>query len=397
MQTRLALGAILTALLASALVAACGDDGDGDAPADAADAARSHAAAELAARIMRIGEPIGTIVDSEVGAVVPGLQAALNPDAVAAIGSAVEDGDEQLTLIAETADLTVEEFTALWETDRAGAFARFADGLDAAEDPAAVRDGLFLARLAKLPVHPDGALIGTGRIDRPDGTHSFFLIYDVAGESVAIEEAVGRQLDQSPWQVTGGQSRADLALVRFQSTVTADIQGLAWVQPIASSSLLEAAATSDEDADEAAPTPARSFASVLYLIETQPAVPPDEASFTLPAGRPLPEGFPAPFLLDEGKTVTELIWNSAPGGSTYQMTILTSESAFEVADVYRDRLTLAGWDLTDDQAIGFATVLQFASDDGAVQGSVALDAFADDQERTEIVVRLQASTRAPTN
>ena len=394
MQTRLALGAILTVLLASALVAACGDDGDND---PAADAARSRAAAELAARILRIGEPVGTVVDSEVGAVVPGLQTALNPDAVGTISNAVEDGDELLTLIAETADLTVEEFAALWEIDRPDAFARFAAGLAAAEDPAAVRDELFLGQLAELPVHPDGALIGTGRIDRPDGTQGFFLIYDVAGETVAIEETVGRQLDQSPWQVTGGQSTADLAVVRFQSTVTADVQGLAWVQPIASSSLLEAAAASDDDEGADAAAPARLFSSVLYLIETQPAVPPDEASFTLPAGRPLPESFPAPFLLDEGKTVTEFTWNSVPGGSAYQMTILTSESAFEVADVYRDRLTLAGWDLTDDQAIGFATVLQFASDDGAVQGSVALDAFADDAQLTEIVVQLQVSTRAPTN
>ena len=388
MQTRLALGAILTALLAAALLAACGGDDDGDGEADGA--AGSIAAAELAARILRIGEPVGTVVDSQVGAIVPGLQATLNPDAVTAIDNAVEEGGEQLALIAETADRTVEAFSALWATDRAGAFALFAAGLDASEDPAAVRDALFLGQLSALPVHPRGVLIGTGRIRRPDGTQGFFLIYDVGGDTVATEGTVGRQLDQSPWQVTGGQSTADLAVVRFQSTVAADIQGLAWVQPIASSSLLEA----DPDSEAA---PGAAFSSVVYLVETQPPVPPDEQAFTLPTGRPLPESFPAPFLLDEGKTVTELTWNSVPGGSAYQMTILTSESAFDVADGYRDRLELAGWDLTDDQAIGFATVLQFASEDGAVQGSVALDAFADDDALTEIVVQLQASARAPTN
>lgn len=393
MQTRLARSAALTALvsalLATALIAACGDGGDAES-----DAGASAAAAELAARILGIGEPVGTIVDSEVGSVVAGLQAALNPDAVTTISNAVEDGGEQLTLIAETADRSVEEFSALWETERASAFALFVAGLDAAEDPAAVRDGLLLGQLSALPVHPDGALIGTGRISRPDGTRGFFLVYDVVGDSAGIEGAVGRQLDQSPWQVTGGQSSGDLAVVRFQSTVTADIQGLAWVQPIASSSLLEAAAASEADAADAA---ARTFSSVLYLVETQPPAPLDQQSFALPVGRPLPEGFPAPFLLDEDKTVTELTWNSAPGGSAYQMTILTSESGLEAAEDYRARLELAGWDLTDDQAIGFATVLQFASADGAVQGSVALDAFAEDETFTEIVVQLQSNSRAPTN
>ena len=86
-----------------------------------------------------------------------------------------------------------------------------------------------------------------------------------------------------------------------------------------------------------------------------------------------------------------------PGGSAYQMTILTSESSFEVADGYRDRLDVAGWDLVDDQAIGFATVLKFASGGGAVHGSVALDVFAGDETLTEIVVQLQASRGAPPN
>ncbi len=391
MQTRLALGATIIALLATALVAACG----GDAGTDA-EAGRELARAEFAARILRIGEPFGTVVSSEVGAIVPGLQAALNPDAITTINNAIEDGDDRLALIAETADRTVEEFAALWETDRAAAFTLFAAGLDASEDPTAVRNELFLGQLTALPVHPDGALVGSGLIARPDGTQGFFLVYDVAGDTVGIEETVARQLDQSPWQVTGGQSAADLAVVRFQSTVTADIQGLAWVQPIAFSSLLEAAVANSE-AGDATVAPVGPLSSVLYLVETQPTLPSDEESFALPAGRPLPDGFPAAFLLDEGKTITELAWNSVPGGSAYQVTILTRESAFEVADVYRDRLALEGWDLTDDQAIGFATVLQFASDDGAVQGSVSLDAFADDDQFTEIVVQLQTSSRAPTN
>ena len=64
-----------------------------------------------------------------------------------------------------------------------------------------------------------------------------------------------------------------------------------------------------------------------------------------------------------------------------------------MADLYRDRIEDQGWDLTDDQAIGFATILSFASDDGAVQGTLSVDAFEDDDDFTEIVVQLQATSR----
>jgi hypothetical protein len=397
MQTRLALRAMLLVALLSALLAACGgDDGEGDEDAPAS----SGAAGELAARILRIGEPVGTAVDSEVSALVSGLQAALNPDAITAINIAVEAADERLTLIAETAGVTTEQFAASWASDRDAAFALFAGGLRIAEDPSAIRDELFLAPLVALPVHPDGALLGSGRIDRPDGTKGFFLIYDVSGATVAVEETVARQLDQSPWQVTGGQSTEDLAIVQFQSTVSADLQGIAWVQPIDASSALEAEAAAADGADgsdEAAAPLEGPFASVLYLIETEPPIAADEPDFALPVGRPLPGNFPATFLLDDSKTITQLAWNTVPGGSAYQVTILTRESAFDVADVYRDRFELEGWDLTGDDAVGFATVLQFASDDGAVQGSVSLDAFAADDTYTEIVVQVQATSRAPVN
>ena len=130
----------------------------------------------------------------------------------------------------------------------------------------------------------------------------------------------------------------------------------------------------------------------MYLIETQPLTPPDETAFALPTTRPLPEAFPAPFLIDEAKVVTELAWDSLPGGSAYQLTLLTEESSFDVADSFRELLDSEGWDLTDDQAIGFATVLQFASDDGRVQGTARMDAFAEDDDYTEIVLQLQATT-----
>ncbi len=392
MRTRLLVGVAFPMLLLAALVSACGGDDDGEADL----AAQEAQAAALAARILGIGEPVGTIVDSQIAGLVPGLQAALNPDVVLTIDNAVEDGDERLTLIAETAGVTIEEFRTEWEADRSAAFARFAAGLAAAEDGERVRDDLFIDELTALPVHPQGVLLGSGRLDRADGSQGFFLVYDVAEDTVAVEETVSRQLDESPWQVMAGQSSEEVAVLRFQSTVNGDVGGIVWVQPLPEGTVGTVRAGSAGD-DEAAEETLRPETAVLYFIETSPAIGADDSPFALPPGRPLPDGFPGEFLVGPDMTVTEVAWNTVPGGSAYQLTILTRQSAFDVVDAYRASLVTRGWELAGDQAVGFATILSFASTDGAVQGTISVDAFAADEDYTEIVVQLQTLSGAGDN
>ena len=107
----------------------------------------------------------------------------------------------------------------------------------------------------------------------------------------------------------------------------------------------------------------------------------------------MPDGFPAAFLLEGEQTVVELLWNSVPGGSAYQLQVLTRASSFDVVDIYRNRIEDEGWEVTSDQAIGFATVLNFASDDGVVQGTASFDSFEDDDDFTQIVLQLQTTSR----
>ena len=201
---------------------------------------------------MSVGEPLGTIVESRSAGIVPGLQLALNPTAVIAISSAVESADERLTPIAELADLTPEEFSALWESDRADAFARFAAGIAASEDPAATADDLFIDLPVALPVHPDGMLLGSVLTRRINGELAFFIVYDTPGPQVDAELLVSEQLDQSPWQVTGGRSSEDLGFFQYQNTISADISGFVWIlprtpDPDASSGEAEADSTADAD------------------------------------------------------------------------------------------------------------------------------------------------------
>ena len=391
-------GAVLAALLPM-LAIACrgGDDSAAEEPTDLPD--------DFAARVLQLGEPVDTVLETRQGALVPGLQAILNPEPMTTIGIAVEAGDERLTLIAETVGLTADEFRAAWEDDRASAFALFASGLRDADDPQAIRDQLFLSTIAALPVHPDGVLVGSSRIDNPDGSQRYIIVYDLVGNGSEIEQTVARQLDQSPWQATGGQSSEEISIVQFQSTISADVQGVAWVQPIASSATLEAAAaaaaaadddaTDDDASGDAAATLEGPFVSLLYLIQALPPSTAEPSPFELPVGRPLPQGFPAAFLIDADMTIVNSAWSTQPGGKVYRLTILTVGSNFDLAESYRERIEAEGWELTSDEAVGFATLLAFASEDDGLLGQVELDAFAEDDSYAQIVIDVQVSSRSP--
>ena len=382
---RALLPAGLAALLALLALACRGGDGDDAAPPP-------DPANDFAARVLQIGEPVGVTLDTRDGELVSGLQAILNPEAVATIGRAVEDGGDRLALIAETAGMTAEEFSAAWEADRGDAFARFASGLRDAEDPDAVRDELFI-EIAALPVHPDGVLVGSGRIDNPDGSQRYFLVFDLVAEPAAVERTITRQLDQSPWQVTGGQSSDEIAIVQFQSTTSADIQGAAWVQPIASSATLEAAARAAAG-DDAAVAPEGPLSGLLYLIQSLPPEAAEPPEFVLRASRPLPPAFPAAFLVDDGMTVTGTAWSTQPGATAFRVTALVAGSGFDLAESYRERIEAEGWELTGDEAVGFATVLGFASDSDGIEGRVEIDAFEEDEGYTQVVITVQASSRS---
>ena len=397
MRPALTAGAAVLALLLAALIAACQD---GDEPESEPSAADATAGAAVAARLMTVGEPLGTVVESRSEAIVPGLQVALNPTIVAVISSAVEAADERLTPIAEVAGLEPAAFAELWAADRNDAFARFAAGIAASEDPAATADELFIDLPVALPVHPEGKLLGSVLTRRTNGELAFFIVYDTPGAQIDAEGLVGEQVDQSPWQVTGARSNEDLGFFQFQNTISADVSGFAWIlprtpDPAAVETDESAAGDAAEDGD-ATPAETGPASTVIYLIQTQPAIPEEEPPFELPEyGRPLPDRFPAASLLEGDQTVTALFWSSQPGVSGYQLTVLAAGSSFDIADLYRERIAAEGWEITEDQAVGFSTILEFASEDRSLQGSASFDTFEEDEAYTQITLQIQSAGTSP--
>ncbi len=224
--------------------------------------------------------------------------------------------------------------------------------------------------LTTIPVYAGSKLQGSFRLERPDGTIAFFLLYDAPGTPEDVEGSLAKLVNESPWQTVGGQSSDAVAALRFQNTNSSDVSGTVAIQPAQVAS------------------GAKPLTSVIYIMEVEPSTPPKNTPYTLPAARPLPESFPADFVLD-GMTPIQVQWASVPQGKSYQVRLLTKQSALDVTEQYKDRFQKAGWTISSDDARGFATALEFTKDDGTSQASISVDAFDGDAAYTEAAVQLR--------
>ena len=301
-----------------------------------------------------------------------------------------------------------------------------------------------------LLVHPDGVLLGSYHVRRRDGTNEIWIMFDVPGGDAEVAAAVQQQMDETPWQVTGGQSNELISAVLFQSTMSGEIEGFVAVQALPSTPtfsvtverdgervelelargasspeldlryrelgeglevtevLSEVAfeegdlivavgdqVVSDErelfEALRALAGTGELHSSVLYRLTIQALSAPAEAVFVLPTARPLPKGFPATFLVSAGLTPVDVNWANQVEGEIYQVMLVTTRSTFEIAEEYRELLDAAGWELTDDQAQGFGTILSFEDAGGGYAGIANIDQFPADESLNSVTIQIQAT------
>lgn len=302
--------------------------------------------------------------------------------------------------------------------------------------------------IISIPVPPEAVLLGSYDIRRRDGTHEIWLAFDVPGLDTEVEQTLRRLLDETPWQVTGGQSNELFGAVSFQSTMSGDIEGFVTVQALPSAptftvtveragevleleiprgafipeidaryrvlrggleitdvlsddqlqegDLLTAvgsqAVASERDlfgAFRALGQVGESRTAALYSLTILSPSTVTEPEFVIPRPRPVPEEFPADFLLSEDLSVVEVNWNNDASGDIYQITMVTERSAFEVADDFREAIDAAGWTLTGDEAQGFGTLLGFEDPPSGIVGAASIDEFESDDQLNAVILQVQ--------
>ncbi|MBX7110870.1 MAG: hypothetical protein K1X87_03360 [Dehalococcoidia bacterium] len=301
---------------------------------------------------------------------------------------------------------------------------------------------------------PNAKLVGSARVTRVDGLHTFFLMYEVKQDEPAVSEAARGLFDETPWQIVGGQSSDGVTAYRFQSTRSSDLVGTVVVQPLASTETFEVVisrggkekkltlhrhaftpvlgAELDEreggvvvsrlgagegsnaglqEGDRVVKIGGKSIdnlasvsdalrqlgdgkdpvTSVMYVMQISPANP-IVSPYVLPDPRPIPRSFGnvAPYLVLDRTIPIAVQWSVEAQGSTYQFVLLSEATLTDVADNYRNVLKRQNLAITSDAAQGTGTTIEFSTPDNSMQGSVEVDSFVQDDHYTQISITVQA-------
>lgn len=307
-----------------------------------------------------------------------------------------------------------------------------------------------------LPVHPKARLIGSSHLHQPDGSDLVWLMYDVDGDLATVSQTVTDQLNQSPWQVTAGRGEDTARLLRFQNSRLVDLQGSATIRilpardsyrltvsrggkemtlTVKATALAPSIGETQPDltvtrvgvgpvqeagvqkgdkvvrVNDTAVKTQTALASALatavssgatktavtYILANRapggatPAAPPVIA---LPQqALPLPSTFPAAQAW-QGLVVIGYQWEQQQGQKAYRAAMVSKEPSTAVANRLRDGLKAAGWEVTGDQPVGFATQLQIAHQGQGLVGQVTIDQLPQDSAYIQVVVEIQGAPAA---
>ena len=306
-----------------------------------------------------------------------------------------------------------------------------------------------------LPIAANARLIGSTHIQGGDGGSLVLVMYEVDQDMSTLAEALSKQLDQSPWQVTGAQGQATQRVLGFRNTRN-DLEGSVTVrlQPqvdaysltvsrggkdvtvrmkiTALAPSVGAATQPDLTIVRVEPGPAQVAglqagdkilrvndttvknpqelaaalavtvvagsprSSVAYLLAQAPS--PDQAAraSAFVAPQPplvLPANFPAAQAW-QGLTVVDYATGQVERGRAYNLRLVSKDPAAAVANRVRDGLKAAGWTIVSDTPQGFATQLEVANQAQGLVGQVAIDHLEGDSAYIQVVVRIQSGTPA---
>jgi len=304
--------------------------------------------------------------------------------------------------------------------------------------------------LIAFPVHPEGELLGSYLLRRVDGSQITWLFYDVPESSVGdTMDVVSGQLDASPWQVLSRSGSRSNRILGFENTRNEDITGNAIVEPVAQSEeftlvverddeevtltlpraasvpLIEASYNNGLLVEDVFPGFAQDAGlqegdqivrvgetevsdaqdlhralqglnsgagtvSLLYLIQFAPPPQVEPPPFVTADGLALPSEFPAQEAWD-GLLLDSYEVSRDASGRYFFAALFSEDTPTAVANVVRDGLQAAGWEITSDEAAGFGTNLEYVHEDDGLVGVASIDESALDETLTQVLVQIQTA------
>jgi hypothetical protein len=231
-----------------------------------------------------------------------------------------------------------------------------------------------------FPVMDKSKIVASFELNSDEGVN-YFVVLSGNYDPQEVYDFYLASLDKTPWQVEIARAGSDFTGVRFSRPDNPDVQGDLRVH--------------HSDLDDATIT----YVSFEDIGKKSSGTKPSE-TYTLPASRALPPGFPSDIPIYKGKSaesvVTDTYFERRQGGRNFIVSYLTKDSQGDVLSYYRDEFGKRGWNVSD----GTSTTSRFAisidfndGNQGEISGSVRADAFEEDSSYTQIDLVLQVSGR----
>jgi hypothetical protein len=259
-------------------------------------------------------------------------------------------------------------------SDRAGAnVASVIDVFGAAQGGQSVRlEGEAPAALPDdLPVYPGADVLSS--LAQTNGDDAVYLIvYDTEARLDDVSTYYADAFGADPWQIDLGQAATESAALQFSKIDDPDIEGQV---------LLGASVDGD----------VTTIFLIVQLIGGADEI--EFPPFEPPVTKPLPEGFPDAIPPYPDGIVTQTVFQRAPQGDTYGLTIITQDEAESALEFYRSEFEGMGWTVGEGDPGGSgledATAISFESDDGTLSGTIAAGTFVEDRNYAQIELQVR--------
>lgn len=232
------------------------------------------------------------------------------------------------------------------------------------------------------PLYPDARLVVSARQPAPGDDFEtapgaepgavarpllYFIVLDTGDDRAEVFSFYEEALDADPWQLQSSFSTEQLDTLQFFDVEDVDIAGAVSI------------ATGGEDG----------HTSILISLQDAGAFQEEEPPFELQPSLRLPKEFPPDVPLFDGATVRGTAFFREPGNQSFLLVFLTTSSADEVLDFYREAFQANDWTVQDTGAFGVEDSIDFRDGPGDVQGNVLAQEFARASRYTEVRVQVQ--------